>query len=616
MYAKRFIKTLRRHRVPSRVFASSLTISIVSLLIVAFLSVNIYINISTNRLQEKEANYLELYAASIINEIKNIDAEIAVFIQQPQIQNMLLSAPNKTDTQRAENTVLATLAASDTLHLFNAVQDCYVFTNDYTPIGIFNGIHSDLNWNDMDYKTLLRKTHLQLGTSAIICTGTDYSNSQSFNQRGVFYVKRIVDNTTRYNIGYIVLYLNKSVLFGMDMYNTDSPIPISDLHIIDHTGALIYSTAEKPDYILPQAVAGQLEKNPVAQRFPFSVDEISPLSTNALAYVGIINAFFGWSIVSVIPYTTLLPEIYSTALIILSVVVFLIILCALISKAIGNSISQPIQGILQCLSRIQNEDFSPAPADSNQDELATVQNLLNDTSIRLKELIDQIRAAERRANDLRFRALQAQINPHFLVNTINSVIWLAELQNAHNIKNLASSLTQILIMSMQNNHVLTPIADEIVLLKNYIEIMQYRYLDRFDVSFNMEPGIDRYYAPKFFMQPFLENSLIHGMNEQSILQFKIDITVRSDGDDIAIIIADNGNGIPHDKLEAILSGRAESPKRGGITSIGIHNINERIHLQYGCNYGVHIESVLNAGTVVTIRIPKQGGPEDDFYTVG
>ena len=196
------------------------------------------------------------------------------------------------------------------------------------------------------------------------------------------------------------------------------------------------------------------------------------------------------------------------------------------------------------------------------------------------------------------KALQAQINPHFLYNTLDSIAWMCEQgQNADAVQ-MVHALARLFRISISKGHELIPIAKEIEHAESYLQIQKYRYKNRFSYDFQVDPSCLDYLCNKITLQPIIENAINHGL-DLLVEEGHIQVEVKPDGDDILFRVIDDGVGMSPEQVEAIMN---QKPKDH--TGIGIRNVNDRLKIYFGKQYGLRIESVPDEGTCVEIRMPK------------
>ena len=218
--------------------------------------------------------------------------------------------------------------------------------------------------------------------------------------------------------------------------------------------------------------------------------------------------------------------------------------------------------------------------------------------MRIQQLMNTVREEEVNLRKTELKALQAQINPHFLYNTLDSIAWMCEQGRNADAVNMVHALAKLFRISISKGHELIPIAKEIEHAESYLQIQKYRYKNRFTYHFHVDSSCLEYLCNKITIQPFLENAINHGL-DLMVDEGRIDVSVFQEGDDILFHVEDNGVGMSQEQIDAIM---AQGPKENG--GIGIRNVNDRLQIYFGKEYGVKISSQLDMGTCVEIRMPK------------
>ena len=216
----------------------------------------------------------------------------------------------------------------------------------------------------------------------------------------------------------------------------------------------------------------------------------------------------------------------------------------------------------------------------------------------MEEIIRQ--QNERRKSEL--DALQSQINPHFLYNTLESITWMIEAQKNEEAVIMISELAKLLRVSLSRGKTIIPVKDELQHSRSYMNIQLVRYKERFQMEFQMDKEIEDYCIVKLVIQPILENAIYYGVgNMDEDDEGKITVRGEKKEDDIYIIIEDNGMGMRKEVLENILKDNNKVPKHG--SGVGVINVHSRIQLMFGEQYGLGIYSEPDEGTRVVIHIP-------------
>ncbi|HCM91484.1 MAG TPA: hypothetical protein DIS78_02805 [Lachnospiraceae bacterium] len=225
---------------------------------------------------------------------------------------------------------------------------------------------------------------------------------------------------------------------------------------------------------------------------------------------------------------------------------------------------------------------------------------------RISRLLDQVRTEQESLRRAELELLQSQINPHFLYNTLDTIVWLAEAGDQARVVSMVGSLSKFFRTSLGQGKDRVTIKDELDHVRSYLEIQQVRYQDILDYSIDVPQEVYDSPVPKITLQPLVENALYHGIKNKRG-RGRITITGKSENNCIYIYIEDNGMGMTQDRLEKV-SEKMNDPDlfknaedKGDV--FGLSNVNERIKLMFGTRYGIHIDSVYGEGTTVTILLP-------------
>ncbi len=279
-------------------------------------------------------------------------------------------------------------------------------------------------------------------------------------------------------------------------------------------------------------------------------------------------------------------------------VVACLLICSFFTFIIYRSIALPLSNLRKHMIKAENDHLITKITDLNHDEIADVAKSFNHMIDEINTLIDDVQRSERQKSAEKLKALQAQINPHFLSNALNTVKWMASLQNADNIEKLITSLIQLLQVSMGKAEDLVPLSQEIEYIRNYIEIQSYKYLDKLAVEYDIDQEAEACLLPPFSIQPFVENAIIHGI-EPKTGQGTIWINASRVGKEVVCVIKDNGVGFSNFKSWE----EADQGDPKHISGIGIKNANERIKMFFGEDYGISFESIPGIYSKVKMRIP-------------
>lgn len=280
-----------------------------------------------------------------------------------------------------------------------------------------------------------------------------------------------------------------------------------------------------------------------------------------------------------------------------------ILLCIILSPLVIRGLTKPLNAIVRTMDKVQKGDTNARVDVHNNDEFGYIGQSLNSMLDRLNELFTTNLEKQNRLRLAELKSLYAQINPHFLYNTLDSIKWIAKLNGVDDIVLIVSQLGKLLKNSIRNEKETVTIAEEIGLVKSYLSIQKIRYSDKFDVSIQVDDDIMSCVVPKFIIQPLVENAIIHGI-EDKVGKAHLTVKGRREDDKIVFEVEDDGVGIDEKKLQSIIDSKQEKiPDRD---SIGITNVDKRIKLYYGEDYGLDISSQEHIGTVIRITMPFSG----------
>ncbi len=218
----------------------------------------------------------------------------------------------------------------------------------------------------------------------------------------------------------------------------------------------------------------------------------------------------------------------------------------------------------------------------------------------IRQLMEQNIYEQEQKRQSELKALRSQINPHFLYNTLDSIIWMAEGGKNKEVVRMTAALARLLRQSISNDNELISIEKEIDYAGSYLTIQKMRYRDKLEYEIEVDEEIKHKEIINLILQPLVENAIYHGIKYRGSKGL-VRITGRGEGDKIILTVSDNGIGMDETALEEIFD---RSKAREGNNGVGVYNVQTRIQLYYGTEYGLHFESRLGEGTQVTVTIPK------------
>ena len=286
--------------------------------------------------------------------------------------------------------------------------------------------------------------------------------------------------------------------------------------------------------------------------------------------------------------------LFTTEGVVLAFTVFLILFV--------NRIIRPVNRLKKAMKEISSGNFEVKVDVESKDELGLLSKNFNLMTVKIKSLIDEVEEKQKTEQRLKFEALQAQINPHFLFNTLNTIKLAAETSQAYNIGNMIKELGQLLEYSMDFSEDEITLERELGCIESFIFLQNLRFNQMIRLTMDIDEGLMKAPILKFILQPIVENSIIHGFSNAG--SGEINVSAKKTGDEMTISVRDNGKGIPDGSRHSIFAGDGSIEKRGKkYSKIGLHNVRKRIQLKYGEDYGLTILSGEGAGTEVVIKIP-------------
>lgn len=311
----------------------------------------------------------------------------------------------------------------------------------------------------------------------------------------------------------------------------------------------------------------------------------------------------GWFMVTVLPSGPLITQ--SNTIMIQYILMYLgfLVFALILAHFMSHSITNRISSVIHQMSKVRKGTLSPMDSPEYHDEIGDLIDTYNYMTRRMDQLMaEQAKAAE----ELRiaeFHSLQAQINPHFLYNTMDMINWLAQQGRTEEVSRAVQSLSRFYKLTLSRKQSISTISHEAEHVDIYIQIQNMRYHDSITFVSDIPDELMEYQIPKLTLQPIIENSVLHGILETDDKTGTIVLTGWLEDSDIVLLISDDGVGISSDRLSTLLSGEGTSSSGG--TNIAVYNTHRRLQILYGPDYGLKYSSNPGQGTEVEIRIPAK-----------
>jgi len=277
-----------------------------------------------------------------------------------------------------------------------------------------------------------------------------------------------------------------------------------------------------------------------------------------------------------------------------------VLLAAVVILLISYTFTRPIGKLMTAMKEIEKGDFKIQVVNKSRDEIGRLTESFNFMVSKIDHLVKEVYQEKIAQKNAELEALQAQINPHFLYNTLDSINWMLMDIGADDISDVVVSLGDILKYSIHGKDVLVPLNEEVQYIESYLCIQKNRLEDRLCTSMEIQKEARACMVPKLILQPMVENAILHGIEPMKD-GGRVRITAGLEQQNLLITIEDNGPGMAPEELEQCRA--AVYSESGATDSIGMRNVHRRLRLHFGEEYGLAIESRYQEGTIVTLRMP-------------
>lgn len=423
------------------------------------------------------------------------------------------------------------------------------------------------------------------------------------------FVKPIIDTTAeKYGerLGIVKFDIDAAAFFSFKRNLSNNPNAY--MYILDSNGNMLFNI---DNMSLPNITSSNM-KTILEQPYGTTHVEIDGEKA-ALIYKDINN--YNWKALFVFNYGDIDRKVKAIRKMILYFTLVATLALCFVSALFSKAFSKRIGVLIDKMKKIEMGDMKITSTIEGNDEIGILDSYFNKMVDKLNQLINTNYVQQLEKRDAELNALQLQINPHFLYNTLESINSIAAINNCHDICEITDRLGKMFRYSIDENyHEFTTLKNEIDHIENYMYIQNVRFGGRFEVFHSINDDIFNYKVLKFMLQPIIENSVIHGF-EDSNLPGCIELSANLKEQNLIITIKDDGKGMDKNQLEQLVEyiNKDSNILKGYEKSIGIRNVNMRIKLAFGKEYGLTIKSQIDMGTQVTITLPAQRIKEANTY---
>lgn len=583
----------------------SLVVAVPLLIVFVVFSRPLYNMVIADTIRD-EQNASALIAPQIENRVEDVKGVMDDIMSSPYYEKLFLSAYEKTSEE------LSDIASAEE---FKKYIDEIVIESGMNAVRLYLGIPKDevedLYSNGATRDLFTPEADIISSYWHGIFDGTNYSSLYCPE----FYLTRkeireygnsaYITRTTIYYDGaaypvYVAVYYDNNIY--KEILKNAAPASGSVSYIINDRNALVVTTNE--------ALSG-------TYRIKYSDIRDALLASNSfvereVADVSVYVAFYyiaesGWFMVNVIPKEPLISMANKWMIRFLGICLICFVIATIIAVHVSKSVTKRIAKVSSQMAMVHNGPPVPMKESLVQDEVG---ELINTYNFMTEEMNDLIKKQEETAEELRvaeFNALQAQINPHFLYNTMDMINWMAQQGRNKEVSEVVQNLSKFYKLTLSRKKDYSTIADELEHAQVYVELQNKRFKDAIDFVIDVPDELTQCRLPRLTFQPILENAILHGILETEEKLGTIVLTAWTEGDDIRLVISDDGAGMDENIRSHILSEERIKPTNSRGANVAIVNIHRRLQLLYGEKYGLSYESSPGNGCEVSILIPYHIG---------
>lgn len=583
---------LRRVRIRYRLLASFLLLSLVPAIFVGIYASNIYTEAMDSKLRQSAEQSVYLLNENFITELNKFRDYLNTISVTDAVQTAVSAQSEGTFTLDAESVK----QIADSLH---TIPFQSIYLKNIRVVDHNHNILYDLGYDDISlerFTEVLEQIDNTAGYDSLQYIRTYRSYDKIVLGRKIFKFAR-----PDQPLGYILAYIDEKFVSDTLLSNVSFGSG-SNIMLLSESGQVISSQNKDmlgtsffsdSDF---QVVQDATQKQ-TGSIVTFPVGSLDTDDVSMCLYNRELSSYIAVTIPSGY-FTEETQKINHTLVLICGV---LVVTSLLFTTLVYSSIMQPINRMVSVSHITSDADLEKHIGDSSPDELGVLAGTIDKMKSEMKELSIQNVQDQQQKRKLELEMLQYQINPHFLFNTLNSLRFVAQLNEVPVLEQGIASLSSLLRHSLIKKRELIPISSEVENLKNYFTLQNIRYAGMFEVEYKLDPQTLDYEIPRFTLQPLAENAIIHGTNGASCIT--ITIMSRFYGEDLELLIQDNGCGFD-------ISATEEKSKER-FSGIGLSNVDQRLHLHFGPQYGLQITSQPGEGTCCRIRIPKRKEEEND-----
>lgn len=559
-------------------------------------------NLSSKLIYEQAKEESEQSMQSMQNEIYGLIKEIENNLIEIYMDDELLQSLRKKETIKELQSKFYRKAydiATDEFETGDDVVSFYLYTMDHQVISTYrravtpkHNYASDI-YSDPEYTNAeIVKKYVELDNPVMLVSSyyNEYRNKNILR----FVMKLYNESNLQDKIGYVVC--------DVDTKNLEK---IMDKYRIDRTAFMwLQPTGDRPIDTLGDLDAEQTKEYNALEKSIACGKKAENETNSKQEFFRIDQQHYNLTAYSMMPQKVLRQNQRNLTINLLAIALLMICVSMIITGFISSGLTRPLELLMNTIQKIGNGNVQLRAKIVKEDEIGELAQQFNEMLDQMEELKQKEYQTKQLLNRAEYKALQAQVNPHFLYNTLDTMASIAEIRNCPEVSHMSQSLALIFRYSLNMKDPFSTVENEIVHLKNYIYVMDMRMHDNIQYTFDVDEMTLKSKLPRLSLQPIVENAINHGLRNKRGKK-KIGIQIKREQMDLVICIEDNGIGLDTSAInESLRKNELDFVEKGN--SIGLHNINARLKMLYGNQYGMHLESMLGEGTKVFMILPDRG----------
>lgn len=559
-------------------------------------------NLSSKLIYEQAKEESEQSMQSMQNEIYGLIKGIENNLIEIYMDDELLQSLRKKETIKELQSKFYRKAydiATDEFETGDDVVSFYLYTMDHQVISTYrravtpkHNYASDI-YSDPEYTNAeIVKKYVELDNPVMLVSSyyNEYRNKNILR----FVMKLYNESNLQDKIGYVVC--------DVDTKNLEK---IMDKYRIDRTAFMwLQPTGDRPIDTLGDLDAEQTKEYNALEKSIACGKKAENETNSKQEFFRIDQQHYNLTAYSMMPQKVLRQNQRNLTINLLAIALLMICVSMIITGFISSGLTRPLELLMNTIQKIGNGNVQLRAKIVKEDEIGELAQQFNEMLDQMEELKQKEYQTKQLLNRAEYKALQAQVNPHFLYNTLDTMASIAEIRNCPEVSHMSQSLALIFRYSLNMKDPFSTVENEIAHLKNYIYVMDMRMHDNIQYTFDVDEMTLKSKLPRLSLQPIVENAINHGLRNKRGKK-KIGIQIKREQMDLVICIEDNGIGLDTSAInESLRKNELDFVEKGN--SIGLHNINARLKMLYGNQYGMHLESMFGEGTKVFMILPDRG----------